>query len=943
MILNKGNILKLIITPILLLSLSGCFEHTNESCIEKAEEVTITYKSCKDQNKFLTETNFHVLDAKSSPYYDTSGGLSESEVTRLNNNAINAENNLAKLYEIQMYVADIVLSLFVYATFIIVPIGLYRTIQRAKEGKPHKVYFSLTMFLIISSFTYYVVSSNHFTRSIAGSLNAVSQVLFTANVKLSLTESQQKKAQIKSFSKNELLEDARALIHIGVCLNNNQRNTLERQQIGVDLSSDKLISQKDVVDFYYKKNVPYVKYYDKRTNKKISYTINKFGLIHKIFLADCGEITANNKQISSAVFNIMEEVNFNSITHNAIKNKTLESSWNEIQTAYEEKYLMTENAKLRLMQLAIIYLLEYKKGFIIGSVELGYDAGKNPDYLAGTQKYIDFDSSNLQSFLTKTDAIYDNINESICITNAELVKETINDLEDFDTTSFMSQYDCVNFDKENGTFSAATTSNKIYDNNNKQEIETNIVRLVNKTNPLVEDSVEDLIAGYAAIDDLFIEIVDSLYSFEEDVGTIINKGYFAQGDFYHYLNTNTNGYLSMYSELNDVLDISYAKALPNYATGDDNVESNLHAYTSGHINYFLNPIFDQIDVSLSVAPSSYSSQAIEIATDSSRYNFNRTELVSTKNAETLFYNGLDAMTNIFKSLDKFVCADDETCAEKQEDFQGVPEVQKLSENLKTGSAFAFGSGLALKAGGMTLEAITKQSSENSTYKQGKKKKKKSHLKNIGNGIGAAINETGNLMIGSGVIAVVSATIIDFQFKYEKIFLLFTEVFITFYLLLLPFFILISYSVFIWTWKDTEKSKKVVMFSFNATVYPYMFLVALSITLPINNIARALNMKYMPTISSYTNFDSDSSSMILGLIGPIFQIITTLIITFGLIYIALKTILKEVKPLVDNVMQNGFNNLEEFIDRKESEKFIAKVMITNKTLKTIAKQKQKDKE
>ncbi|SGY94750.1 hypothetical protein [Moritella viscosa] len=941
--LNKENILKIIIIPILLLGLSGCFEHTNDACIKKAEDVKITYKSCKDQNKFLTETNFHVLDAERTPYYDTSGGLSSSEVKRLNNNAINAEHNLTKLHEVKVYVADIILSFIPFAAFIIVPIGLYRTIRRAREGKPHKIYFSLAMLLLISSFTYYVVSSNDFIRSIGSSLNAVSQVLFTANVKVSLTDSHQKKSQIKSYSKNELLEDAKALNKIGVCLSNNQKNTLERLQIGINLSDKKLLSQKDVVDFYYEKNIPYVKYYDKRTNKKISYTTNKYGLIHKVFLAKCGEITAANKQISSAVFAIMEDVNFNSITHNAIKNKTLESSWHEIQTAYENKYLMTENAKLRLVQLAVIYLVEYKKGLIIGSVEFGYDAGKDPKYLAGKQEYIDFDSSNLQSFLSKSDAIYENINESICITKADLVKETINDLKDFDTTSFMSQYDCVNFDKESGTLSASTTSNKIYDNSNKQEIDTNIVRLVNRTNPLVEESVKDLIAGYAAIDDLFIDIVDSLYSFEEDVATIINKGYFAQGDFYHYLNTNTNGYLSMYSELNDVLDISYTQALPNYASGDDTVESNLYAYTSGYINYFLNPIFDQLDLSLSAAPSSYSSHAIEIATDSSRYNIDKTDLVSTRNAETLFYNGLDAMTNIFKSLDKFVCADDATCAEKQEDYQGVPEVQKLSENLKTGSAFAFGSGLALKASGMTLEAITKQSSENSTYKQGKKKKKKSHLKSIGSGIGSAINETGNLMIGSGVIAVISATIIDFQFKYEKIFLLFTEVFITFYLLLLPFFVLISFSVFLWTWKDTEMSKKIVMYNFNATVYPYMFLVALSIALPLNNLMRAFIMKYMPTISSHTNFDSDTSSMILGLISPVLQIILTLVITIGLIYIALKKILVEVKPLVDVVMKGGFNNLESFIDRKESENLIAKTILANKTLKHMAKQKGKAEE
>ncbi|MGC3833499.1 hypothetical protein ACPSKX_04055 [Moritella viscosa] len=113
--LNKENILKIIIIPILLLGLSGCFEHTNDACIKKAEDVKITYKSCKDQNKFLTETNFHVLDAERTPYYDTSGGLSSSEVKRLNNNAINAEHNLTKLHEVKVYVADIILSFIPFA------------------------------------------------------------------------------------------------------------------------------------------------------------------------------------------------------------------------------------------------------------------------------------------------------------------------------------------------------------------------------------------------------------------------------------------------------------------------------------------------------------------------------------------------------------------------------------------------------------------------------------------------------------------------------------------------------------------------------------------------------------------------------------------------------------------------------------------------------------
>lgn len=956
MIINKGNILKLIITPILLLGLTGCFEHTNDACVDKASEINITYKSCKDKNKFLTETNLHIKDPENKSYYSSGEYLTEDESNRLNNNAINVQNNLEKIHNLKMRVAETLLSFLMYAALIIVPISLYKTMKRSEEGKPHKIWFNLSMFTIATAFTYFVTSSNGFLVNMGSAMNALGQVLFTTTETLLISEGNQRKSQINSYSKNEALKDDEALIKIGVCLSNNQKRTLERRQNGIDLSYEvietkegeeyiynKLTSQQDVVDFYYEKNVPYVKFYDERTNKKISYTINKFGLIHSVNFANCGQITAANKKISSAVFSIMEDVKFNSIVHSAIKNKTLHTSWSEIEKAYKDKYMMTENAKLRLMYLGLIYLVEYKKGLVIGSVELGYDAAKDPDYLAGEQEYIDFDSSNLQSFLSKTDAIYENINESICITEADLVKETINDLEDFDTTSFISQYSCVNFDKDNGTLSASTTSNKIYDNSNKQEIDTNIFRLVNQTNPLVSESAEELISGYAEVDDLFIQIVDSIYSFQEDVAYIHNKGYFYQSELFHYINTQTNGYLSMYSELNDVLDISYSKALPNYASGDNKTESNLYSYKSGYINYFLTPLFEQTNLSQSTAPSNYSSHAIEIATDSSRFNVDKKDLVSVRNAETLFKTGLDSMTNVFNSVSKITCSDDETCAEKQKDFQGAPEMQRLSSDLKVGSALGFALGFGLKGSGMMIQASTKQSSENSTYKQGKKKKKKSHIKTIGNGIGSAINETGNLMIGSSVVAAISATIIDFQFKYEKLFLVFSLVFLVLYIYVLPFFIMLAYSAFLWTWKDSEQGKKFILYCFNATVYPYLFMLTLSIALFTNNLMRALIMKFMPTISSYTNFDSDTSSMILGLIGPLLQVILTFIITFALVYISFKKILVEVKPLVDSAIKGGFNNLEEFVNRNDQQKLVAKTLLINETLKKVAKHKQKDKE
>jgi len=925
--LKKEILLKIIVIPLLLI-LSGCSEQPESLCFDEQQKLEITTKYCKPLNEFSKSINIIPYDPLNEPVYGSSVHLTEDEINTYNNRQIKLNTNTKTIQNTKEIYAKILLSYLVFLMFIIVPIALLKSLKggvvEGVDGRETKFLNTSLMLLILSSLFYYVYSSDDFSVRLKNGTNAIGQFIFTLGATVELSETRMEKLSISNSSKNEALRDIEAMHKINICLSNNQKSHLER----LENTRNRLISQKDVVDFYYKKNTPYLKFYEKRINQKISYLIDKYGVINSISFANCGEIKTNKNIISPELFEIMEYVNFNNIIHNAIKSKALESGWNTISTKYKSKYFDSDKAKRRLMQLAILYLSEYKKGLLIGSIEVDYEAGKSSGYLAGTKPVIDFDSSNLESFLSNSDEIYSNINQSICLPRADLINDTINRIKEFDTTQHMSQYDCVDFkDKK---LVSSSTSNKIYNNDNQFEIDTNIARIVEKTRDLVDASTTDLISEYKKVDDLFLTIVDNLYNFEKDVNRILNRGYFAMGDFYKYTNTQSNEYLTMFSELNDVLDISFAKALPNYSSGDDATESNLYAYESGYINYFMTPIFDKIDTSQSSAPSNYSSIGLEVATDTSSYNIDKEELFSVSNVENLFTTGVKAMSNVFNSVKRMTCNDGNTCLDEQKEYNGVLEIQNLSSNLKTGAAFGLAVGFTGKVSAMTLDAVATHKAK-SSFKMGKKKKRVS----FGNAIKSAgnmINGVSNFMIITSVIALVLSALLDFIFKIEQVFMIYVQLSQMLYLNYVDFFILNAIAVGVAIGKSTKAYHNTLMYCFNLVIYAPLFALSVGLIVILNNFLRTWILNILPFISETAKAGIDDGSIIMSIALPAIQIILNLaIIIFGIKWF-FKYIISKFKPVVDKAIKGGLEGVEDFINEKENAKFYTAVYASTQLMK-----------
>jgi hypothetical protein len=927
LIFRKEILLKIIVIPLLLI-LSGCSERPESLCFDKQKKLEITTKSCKPLNEFSKSINIVPYDPLNEPIYDSSVHLTEDEINTYNNRQIKLNTNTKTIHKTKEIYAKTLLSYLVFLMLIIVPIALVKSLKggvvEGVDGRETKFLNASLMLLILCSLFYYVYSSDDFSVRLKNGTNAIGQFIFTLGATVELSETRMEKSSISSSSKNEALRDIEAMHKINICLSNNQKSHLER----LENTWNRLISQKDIVDFYYKKNTPYLKFYEKRTNQKISYMIDKYGVINSISFANCGEIKTNKNIMAPELLEIMEYVNFNNIIHNAIKSKALESGWNTISTKYKSKYFDTGKAKRRLMQLAILYLSEYKKGLLIGSVEVDYEAGKSSDYLAGTKPVIDFDSSNLEYFLSNSDEIYSNINQSICLPRADLINDTINRIEEFDTTQHMSQYDCVDF--KNKKLVSSSTSNKIYNNDNQFEIDINIARIVEKTRDLVDASTTDLISEYKKVDDLYLTIINDLYNFEKDVNRILNRGYFAMGDFYKYTNTQSNEYLTMFSELNDVLDISFAKALPNYSSGNDATESNLYAYESGYINYFMTPIFDKIDTSQSSSPSNYSSIGLEVATDTSSYNIDKEELFSVSNVENLFTTGVNAMSNVFNSVKRMTCNDGNTCLDEQKDYNGVLEIQNLSSNLKTGAAFGLAVGFTGKVSAMTLDAVATHKAK-SSFKMGKKKKRVSFgraIKSAGN----MINGVSNFMIVTSVIALVLSALLDFIFKIEQVFMIYVQLSQMLYLNYVDFFILNAIAVGVAIGKSTKAYHNTLLYCFNLVIYAPLFALSVGLIVILNNFLRTWILNILPFISETAKAGVDDGSIIMSIALPAIQITLNLaIIIFGIKWF-FKYIISKFKPVVDKAIKGGLEGVEDFINEKENAKFYTAVYASTQLVK-----------
>ncbi|TEW56568.1 hypothetical protein E2R68_00600 [Psychromonas sp. RZ22] len=755
--------IKAIILLAMTMLLSGCYdEPSDKGCIKQFDELTINFQECMSKNKYMSYHNIYYLDEDSDIHeIKKEDNLLDADEINVKNarQALLAKSSISNLSIKQNFTKTAWQSIGYYLVILIVIGSIFKTLMKGfnlpKTLSIVGMQAGLGLLLSLLMFSNMVEVFQSRTAMKAG------DITYKTLAKTATFKQRTSRHNLNSYHMNEGLIDVESLHKINVCLSNNIKNNLENiQNNSTNVFTKYFNNETDLYDFFKSKNRPYVKYFEKRTNQKISYTIGVGGTISKVEFADCGSVTFPDKKITDDLLEAMKSIEYKEILHNSIINSSVEGSfengWKDIEAKMRDKYAYSNNLKSRLVQLLVHYSIESKKGVLFGSVLTDYKRVR-PEIKEKSYK-------NLESFLNNSDELYRKINEVACLKNEELTRDAKIELDDYKKGNHaaITEFNCIDF--HDSKIDLAIDDIYIYSVDQSRDeaipfINSEIEFALEESAPIVEKSYVDVVKQYGIVNTHFLNKIDSFYDDQLDLAELINEGHTSAGKFYRYLNQKGDKYEHLFSEIVDVANIDFRQSLPNYSNA--NLDSaDVHYYNTSFVNAFMNPITDKINHEQSANTTNIASNALEYSVDSSNLNIDTDNLLTTTNVKNVLLTTFESGHKVFSGIKRLSCKNsDISCLEQMRNQDGVIEINNLSANLDSLGKGLIVQGFAVKTAQLGLEMVTKSSKEDKAQ-FGKRKvssKTRTHnISRISNSVIDMLKVVSNTQLTLGGIAVTMA-------------------------------------------------------------------------------------------------------------------------------------------------------------------------------------------
>lgn len=676
--------------------LQGCLnEPTDDGCIKNLNDLELNIQSpskntCLSKNKMIHELN--VMDyqpnSETINWFEENDYITQEEAEEKNaRQEIHNENDLM-VYEavndIYNTILDSRVLTAVLAILLLTFVMKGLTAGYKQPLQESKVYFIplITISLVIVFFISDNTLQKKISRALVYTADTATRVVEVAIVK----EIDFNEAALARSGKNEATGFLRNLYLMNVCVSNNQKNAL--QDLHIELNDDKFNSKQDIANYYFKKNT-ILNSDTKSLNGESSFLTfstspNGITTANSISFKDCGTIKFEDKNYDEEVVGLMFKYNMNQKLKTAIQDKDPEAGWSSIKASFLADYPIKNTARTdMLLRLLVAYSYEYKKGILVGHSDFSVATG-------------DFSGDVLTAHLKGADEFYNILNSSVCVDNGLLIEKSQEDLDNYDTTNKITNFECLTV---NNADLVLSNPNIYHEKNEKDKIDDAISVNEEKAIELFNGYVNQLAIDLDLVSTFFEKEINDNFEPNERLIEYINEGMISFSKFLKEMNTETNVYIPLYKEILNIVKFDIEESLRSNFTNrsEDDLESaNTSLYTVEKASNHLPEIKEEYGAYKSNA----SSQMLE-------KKYNVTQLESGDGNSLLSYELISGVNYVREQSMQMVCSglSREDCEKSLVNYNGVTMWQNIMNATKNQSYHLIKTGIYTKMATVVAQSV----------------------------------------------------------------------------------------------------------------------------------------------------------------------------------------------------------------------------------------------
>ncbi|KXZ35086.1 hypothetical protein A0H77_19510 [Vibrio alginolyticus] len=722
------------------LAISGCSEFTDKDCVKPENGLTEiskngvfdNFKTCKSLDS--ASNLIKVYDDNNSGLYTTfeeNEFITESEAYTKNTIAKKTEENQKFAHNI---IKAVILLFSGFIGYLIFPI-LKIMLLKKKENKPLEVLAdnAVSTYLIMGLLATLLAVIYHsreawtvYNRTVVDTYNGTGKVIMSWVAEDTLSS----KTYQESSNTLQAQSEFNDLLRTNVCSNRNREFSI----VDHNLAGKSFDSEKEMYDFFIKKNDAYFPMNEKRNGQGIKLYHNDrsvYQTLSGVSIDGCGLMTYKINNYSHDIATLMNQINFSSNLYKAVLGNDYAGGWNALSNNFDtlNPIKNKENAN-RKAQILIAYKNEFIKGVFVGAVR--FENGKP----------VEHNTSNLKHLLGYADQIYLKMKEAKCLENGHLVSDLKDKLNDFDDITALYDYSCVGFENEKVNL----ITEKIYNaEDNESLIKSDVDFLIKESYEIQNKAIAELSKKYELINTEFYKQVSEIYDTEVELVEYYNKGAKYLHHFWKLARTGNVEYKHLFSSAAILNQFDYTKALPYYQTAAD-VESthNSELFNVDSVERFILPVSQKDLVKLKKESGSFGSTLLKDQYQSSNL-FDDFENGSTISA--LEKSFVDDTQDMVSEAMKLFCVNGSNltseevyqCHHNASQGQGTQTYDELSEQFRVNGTKKIVLGTTGKVAALTQASIASavmDQEKKDDIKTGKKNKFK------------AVKNTANLVLGA---------------------------------------------------------------------------------------------------------------------------------------------------------------------------------------------------
>lgn len=852
--------------------LTGCVDEqpTDDNCVSQGESMADVSKLdfsehftiCKSLDKNAVINNvFDKIDPSGEPLYTANEFITEAEASINQHSAETVQEaadinfavvqNLSEFFRSHSKIISLVFVAMLCNFFLLISL---KAKQNPNEDLFHPVMKSISIYILVIFFAMFVISSQHFQKSLSRNTLAVGNG-FSKNLMADMYDKMTYKERLISYNfNNQAHGTLDSMLRVGICLNNNRKTWI--QQIELAGSRSGFDSVDEVVSFYKMKNQSYFMREEERNGQGVRYHYNSnssYPVLSGIEVIGCGLINFDSNTYSGDMVSILRSVDFSKNVYDAVVANDFKAGWENIEKEFDVLNPTSNDTVVnRKTQLLIAYKKEFTKGLIAGAVLFDEKTGKT----------IKSDKSNFNKIMSDIDKIYSNINKSVCINKPSLVFESFDEFKFFNQTGQMFFYYCIDLNADEPKMVTTKTYLKNNDEiKRKTEQNQDIEREIIKAQRTFSKARQALADNYKNVHIEFKTIVKRLYNPDEQLTRFYNCGMRCLDEYWKTLKHGNAELEHLYSVNGFYYKFDYSKSLPYYnSMADGDIDSYAKIYDMDFVEQFIDKKGIDFDIIHKLDELNGT-----IATDMLKTEY-QTNVVSVDSEyqgdledKTGFMNGFE---ELLREQNRIWCVENqetdyrEKCIEYMINGGGV----QSWEHIQTGfTQYGIATGLA----GFTVKrassvvsmmaektldsAMSKDAKEAKKFKSGKKKKSSKATKiATGAATGAMIAADGAAIIGGWMILTGAASfILGLLMEVPDLFissmLIINGLGTALLLRLIPLLILSSSVMFVIFGLNHQSMYKYALYIFRLTITPIclvvMSFIVVSLSLLINDLVK----------------------------------------------------------------------------------------------------------